>query len=177
MFSLPITVDDKEFQDTMLALEKRNMKIRPLLDRWNVWMIRSITMNFIQEGRPKKWAVLAKTTIAGRRKQSSRILQDTGRLRMSATVRSAPGNITRFSRDSLIMGSSLKQAAWLQYGTAPYTIRPKRKKVLRFKVAPNVYKFAKIVYHPGLVPRPFIGIQEEDEVELTRLAAEFSLEV
>ncbi len=175
MISMPMLVKDFGLWDDLDELAERNQNLRPLLDRWQVWMTRSLALNFIHEGRPKKWAVLAKTTIFGRRKQSSRILQDTGRLRMSVMTRGAKGNVTRITANSLIMGTSLKQAAWLQYGTAPYTIRPRKGKALRFKVGRNAYAYATIVHHPGLVARPFIGIQKEDEVEMQRLATEFAL--
>jgi phage gpG-like protein len=176
MITMPFEVDDKKFQQTMTILGKRNQDTRPLLRRCQVTMIRSFLLNFRAEGRPHKWKPLSRLTVYGRRKQSSRILQDTGRLRLSATVEHAPGNVTKFRKDQLIMGSSLKQAGWLQYGTKPYIIRPRTKKALRFKVGPNMWRFATIVRHPGLPPRPFILIQQEDADEMQRLAAEFALE-
>lgn len=176
MIAMTFDIQDEIFQKTMQHLDIKNRDTSPLLRRYQVLMYRSFLLNFKSEGRPRKWAALSKLTIAGRRKQSSRILQDTGRLRLSATAERAPGNVTKFRRDQLIMGSSLKQAAWLQEGTQPYTIRPKRKKALRFKIAPNQWQFAKVVHHPGLEPRPFIMIQQEDADEMERLAVEFALE-
>lgn len=44
---------------------------------------------------------------------------------------------------------------WLQFGTPPYVIKPRTKKVLRFEVNGKVV-FAKFVNHPGIKPNPFI---------------------
>jgi len=104
-------------------------------------MIRSFDLNFRYEGRPKKWAPLLKATI--RRKKSSGILKDTGRLRLSTMSEAAGGNITKFASDSLIMGTSVPYAKYLQEGTK------------------------------HMPARPFVIIQNEDAEEMERLTAEF----
>ena len=48
-----------------------------------------------------------------------------------------------------------KYALYVEFGTPPHIIRPKNKKALAFKVN-GKQVFAKIVYHPGTRPYPFI---------------------
>lgn len=45
---------------------------------------------------------------------------------------------------------------YMEVGTRPYEIRPRRKKALRFVVDGNEV-FAKRVNHPGISPRPVVG--------------------
>ena len=82
---IKVEVDDKEFRKYMADAEQRGRNLRPFLAKCGIVMFKSLDANFKAEGRPKKWKSLAPSTIAGRRKQSKRILQDTGRLRMSGT--------------------------------------------------------------------------------------------
>jgi phage gpG-like protein len=134
-------------------------------------MFRSFDLNFKRQGRPRKWKALSRNTIASRRKFSKKVLQDTGRLRMSVMARSAPGNIYKLTSDSLKMGSRMKIAGWHQWGTEPYTIVPKNKTILRF-MTPGGPVFAKQVKHPGLPARPFVLIQNEDVRAMTKVFAE-----
>lgn len=74
---------------------------------------------------------------------------DTGRLRGSIQF---PEKIA-----SLKYQISINAKYWeaLQFGTGPYTIKPKTKKALRFVVNGQVI-FAKFVNHPGIKANPFI---------------------
>ena len=164
---LRVELDDKEAKGYMRELVRRGSDLQPALKRCGIVMTRSFALNFKQEGRPSHWRPLSANTIAGRRKGSSRILQDTGMLRMSTISRTAPGNIYHLSRNMLKMGSNLKYAVYHQFGTQPYIIRPRNAKVLRFTVAGTGRSrkrivFAKVVHHPGLPARPFVVIQDED---------------
>jgi len=176
MIEYNIEIRDKEFRKAMSALAKQNADLRPLFKRYQVIMIRSFNQNFKQEGRPKKWKPLSPSTVANRRKGSKRILQDTGQLRASCAVESAPGNITRFRKNSLVMGTNLKTAKWHQDGTDPYTITPRHSKYLRFATSSG-WRFARQVHHPGLPARPFIMIHDEDEKQMIEEAEKFSVDV
>lgn len=109
-------------------------------DRYVNW----IDENFRREGAEVPWAPLRPGTIAGRRRGSSKVLQDTGRLRASAT-RQLTGETLRIGFGSLI-------AKFHHFGTRPFIIRPTRKRALRFMTAGGV-RFARIVRHPGLPVR------------------------
>ena len=170
--SIQVTIQDKELIFLLKQMAKKGENLSPFFKKSAIIMTRSFADNFRQEGRPKKWKPLSKNTIAGRRKGSSRILQDKGLLRQSVIARSAPGNIRKFTKDSLKMGTTQKTAAWHQYGTKPYVIVPKNKKMLSFMSASGRV-FTKKVNHPGLASRPFIMIQPEDENAMAKLALEY----
>ena len=159
--AIRVEVDDKEFKKYMSQAIRRGKNLKPPLKRCGMVMLRSFSDNFKRGGRPKRWKRLTPNTIAGRRKQSKKVLQDTGKLRMSTLSKVAPGNIHRQGENSLVMGSNLKIAQYHQWGTKPYTIVPKNRKVLRFMTATGP-AFARKVNHPGLPARPFIMIQDED---------------
>ena len=173
MFGVDIRVeiDDKEFNRYMRLMANNADKLRPFFNKATMIMLRSFDQNFREQGRPKHWKRLSPNTIAGRRGGSSRILQDTGRLKMSTVAKSGPGNLYRQGKDYLKMGSRLKIAPFHQYGTRPYDIVPKSAKALRFMTAQGI-RFAMRVHHPGLDARPFVLIQDEDVKDLTALAIE-----
>lgn len=69
----------------------------------------------------------------------------TGRLRSS--IRADPPRIFSL-RGSVTVGSDLEYAAFVNDGTAPHVIRPRRAQVLRFNVGGRVV-YARVVNHPG----------------------------
>lgn len=164
-----ITIKDEGLKTLLVAMEARGKDLSPFFKKSALIMTRSFAKNFEQEGRPSKWKPLSKNTVAGRRKGSKKILQDRGMLRLSAISRGASGNITKFTKDSLKMGSRQKTAVWNQEGTKPYTIVPKSRKTLSFMTASGRV-FVNKVNHPGLIARPFIVIQTEDEDAMATLA-------
>ncbi len=166
--SLSVTIKDAELKRLLRTMEKKSQNLSPLFKKFAIIMTRSFADNFRQEGRPNKRKALSKNTVAGRRKGSKRILQDKGLLRQSVLSRSASGNIRKFTRDSLKMGTTQKTAAWHQRGTKPYTIEPKSKKALSFMTTSGRV-FAKKVNHPGLAARPFLLIQTQDEEAMTKV--------
>lgn len=174
--SLSVTIKDAELKRLLKEMEIRGKNLTPLFKKFAILMTRSFNDNFRQEGRPTKWKALSKNTVAGRRKKSSRILQDKGFLRQSVLAKSGPGNIRKFTRDSLTMGTRNKVAAWHQFGTKPYVIVPRNKKALSFMTASGRV-FAKKVNHPGLVARPFIMIQQEDEDAMAKVTLDHMTEV
>jgi hypothetical protein len=56
-----------------------------------------------------------------------------------------------------------KHARWVEEGTKPHVIRPRRKKWLRFEQN-GAIRFSKKVHHPGTKPRPFMQ-RARDKVE------------
>lgn len=74
--------------------------------------------NFQNEGTEVKWKPLSLRTLAGRRKsgRGAKILQDTGRLKMSF-VKGREGNIFRSSGNQIEIGSEDPRAIWHHKGT------------------------------------------------------------
>lgn len=104
----------------------------------------------------KPWKALAKSTVAGRRKGGggAKILIDTGDLR---------GSVGKdIGDDYAEVGTGLNIGLYHMGGTRPYTIVPKEQDALRFVGPAGELVFAKKVNHPGLDPRPFIGVDDED---------------
>lgn len=76
----------------------------------------------------------------------------TGRLRSSGKVQYS-GLFTFRPKATIIF--DVDYAAFVNDGTRPHVIRPKRAKVLRFTVGGQVV-YAKVVNHPGTKPNPFL---------------------
>jgi len=72
---------------------------------------------------------------------------DTGRLKNSIGMRREGGR-------KIIVEAKAPYAGFVEYGTRPHVIRPRRKKVLRFEVDGKVV-FTTRVYHPGTSPQPY----------------------
>ena len=89
----------------------------------------------------------------------------TGKLRSSIHTKSVSP-----THSQAIAGA--KHASWVENGTKPHFIRPRRKKWLRFEQN-GAIRFAKEVRHPGTAPRPFMQ-RARDKVEplFTRLCRE-----
>ena len=164
-----LTIDDADFQRYMQQAASRAQNLSPFFRQASMVMYRSFDQNFKRQGRPKGWARLRPNTVAGRRKGSKRILQDTGMLRLSVVSRAAPDNVYQMGHDYLKMGTKSKIASFHQEGTKPYDIVPKNKSILRFMTTSG-YAFSKLVHHPGLPARPFVMIQDEDARDITELA-------
>lgn len=130
-----------------LAKLGRGLDTHTMLTAIGFRLLKWVDDNFKAGGIEHKWAPLRPNTVAARRKGSSAILQDTGRLKQSF--------VQKVDRESVTVGSSLLLAEWHHYGTRPYEIRPKRAKALRFVTAGGVV-FSQVVHHPGLPARPLV---------------------
>lgn len=131
--------------------------------RWGIQGLNWIDQNFRQSGAltGTPWAPLSPNTIAGRRQQSSAILQDTGLLRKSFEM--------TFSRDKTILGSNVEYALFHEYGTNPYVIKAKNLRGIRGIIpgrlvfmTTNGLVFAREVNHPGLKARRMLPRQTDD---------------
>lgn len=78
---------------------------------------------------------------------------DTGRLRNSGTSRITVANGKRVSAE---VSFNANYAAAVHNGTRPHVIRPRRAKVLAFRVG-SKRVFATKVNHPGTKARPFLA--------------------
>lgn len=153
-----------------------------LLKTIGVAFLHWVDENFKVQGKEKKWRKLSENTKLSRRKGSSNVLQDTGRMKQSIKP--------TVSGNEVFIGTADKRAIWHHYGTKPYFIFPKAlglhavmrpsrtprrggfdiesfgRKALRFKVAYSSkagndpapesggeFVFAQKVHHPGLAAR------------------------
>jgi len=112
--------------------------------------------------------VTAKTT---RRASGSVVKVRTGHLRRTISPPSVQ-ETSGGAAGELTIGA--KYAPHLEYGTRPYTIRPRRGKALKFLDRSGKVRFARSVRHPGLRPRPFFTPSWDEVMEggraRTRLA-------
>lgn len=142
-----ITINDERFRVRMGKLD-RALSTRVMLEVIGQDVLGWVADNFRREGIEKPWARLSPSTIASRRKGSSRILQDTGKLRQSFT--------SRVSGNAVEVGTVNRVAPYHHFGTRPYVIRPVRRKWLRFKDETGATVFSRQVRHPGLSERRLI---------------------
>ncbi len=167
---------DKALRDTIQRITQAAGDRTELHRRFGIQLLNWIDRNFRQEGAltGRPWAKLSPNTIAGRRKGSSRILQDTGGLKSSFTE--------RHDANGVRVGTAKEISLYHQFGTRPYEIRPKNAKALAFTMAGGgravkaafssintkrtfrkgqKLTFAKFVNHPGLVARPMLPTEEQ----------------
>lgn len=70
------------------------------------------------------------------------------------------------------ISATAKYARWHQEGTDPYVILPTGNKPLAF-AGPDGVVFARKVNHPGLTPRPFMGLSDQDRTDIGNIAAAY----
>lgn len=89
---------------------------------------------------------ISDAALAGEREAKKLVGVKTGHLRRSITstpAQSMGGSV------SAMWGTNTLYAKHHEYGTDPHQIRPRNKKVLRFKGKAGKYVFARVVNHPG----------------------------
>lgn len=141
---ITIQVDDAQVQAWFDRLLARGQNLSPLMADFGEMLLESTQQRFLDGKSPEgiAWAAV---------KRGGRPLFDTGTMRdQIAPVSGA---------DFVELRATARQAAFHQFGTKPYTIRPKGKKALAWPGGPGPRKK---VNHPGLVPRPFMGLSDED---------------
>lgn len=141
-----IEVRGKEVQRKLAKFGKK-LDTRTILAAIGLRQLRWIDKNFKVGGLERKWKPLARSTVAGRRKGSSKPLLNTRKLQASF--------VFKVLADQVKVGSRDVRAKWHHEGTKPYTIKPKSKKMLRFKTEKGTV-FTTKVDHPGLPSRPLI---------------------
>lgn len=138
---ITVTIDDREVRAVLGRLAAKARSMAPLMCNLAAIMKAGVQENFIQEGRPK-WKPS---------KRGGQTLRDSGRLFRSI--------IDRSDDHSAVVGTNVRYAPWLHFGTRPYQIKPKNKKALFWGGAAHPVKG---VHHPGLVPRPFMLLPPSD---------------
>ena len=150
-FGLQIVVDTTAARAKLTRVGQR-FDEKKYLNLIGVALLYWVDQNFKKEGIEIKWRPLSPNTIAARRKngRGAKILQDTGRLKMSFIDK-----YSVYGDQWVQVGSNDPRAEWHHKGTRPYTIRPVRAKMLRFMTT-NGWAFAKEIHHPGLPSRPLL---------------------
>jgi phage virion morphogenesis protein len=150
-----ITVDDAQVTRWFKHLIDAGTNLRPLMRDIGEALLESTQKRFSDGVAPngEPWKELADGSKA-HLVQSGRMMSD----------------IHPTSGDNWVMlTASARQAAYHQFGTGPYTIEPKKGKYLYFKYGGHLIR-KKQVNHPGLPARPFMGISQDDDDLITRLA-------
>ena len=147
-----IKAEDEQLQRWFGELIKRGSNLSGLMADIGEALLESTQNRFVASTGPDgiAWAPV---------KRGGKPLLLTGRMRDDISPTSGP--------DWVELRAHAKQAPWHQFGTKPYTIKPKHKKALAWPGGPGPRKQ---VNHPGLVPRPFMGISREDDQSIERLA-------
>ena len=122
---ISININSREYQERLKQFReyKLNKMLGALRDsseplvKSRIWMYKDILEHFEKETGPEgKWQPLKPSTIKRRRKGSARILQDTGRLRMS---------ISGYSDNKrAVVGTNLMYARMHQEGKGRVPARP-----------------------------------------------------
>lgn len=151
-------------QPILTALQEAKAKLQdltPIMRNIGIFVQASTKRRFTEEispsGTPWKKSRRAK-------EQGGQTLSDTGRLRNSITFLAG--------KDSVAIGTSVPYGKYHQFGTAPYVILPKSKKVLKFTIGGKVI-FAKRVNHTGLPKREFLGLSEQDKTQIISLVKSY----
>jgi len=176
--AVQIKVDVSQLQ-LKLARALQAFNPRVLLKAIGEAQVSWVMRNFVRDGAlVGGWEPLSPNTVAGRRKGSSKPLQDTGALKRSAGTYEVIGN------DTVRTGSNLEYASYHNDGVpGPYEIKAKnvrweymvdknghrrlvRKGALRFMTVDGP-KFSISVMHPGIPQRRFLP----NEVEIQKLVS------
>jgi len=91
----------------------------PAWDEVGEIVIRSIQLNFRDEGRPAKWRPFAPSTL--KKRQGGKLLQDTGRMLRSISYRKLNNYGIEVGTN---LGGSNSYAATHQFGRGPIPARP-----------------------------------------------------
>jgi hypothetical protein len=175
---LNIVWDARSFDGMLKDMVSQLRDMSPALKRGAEAMRESFKKNFDSGGRPKwqppatgtKFSKLMRNdqrlpSMSGKARQrridrmvaiargrSNRgLLVDTGAYRDSVINVGSAHNISRISKDSMVLGTTHPMGLH-EHGTRPYVIRPVKAKSLRWLDINGVI-FAKEVHHPGVPAR------------------------
>ena len=157
--------------------------------RWGIRTLNWVTRNFAAEGAltGAPWAKLSQNTIAGRRKGSSRVLQNTAELKNSFTLNATSTEVS--------VGTEKEYALFHEFGTkGPYPITPKKPggflafahtlgtplrkgtylpSAERTFAKGTPFAFSKGVEHPGLPARRMLPKREEILPDILRTTVNY----
>lgn len=157
--SLDVSNDLPLLQDNVEALREKLGDLTPLMDAIGNLLEAGTRQRFADKKAPDgtAWANLMPSTQA--QKGNNNILVFSSNLEQSITHHADPYSVS--------VGTPESYGVYHQFGTDPYTIRPKNKKALAF--GGGVYKQ---VQHTGLPARPFLGLSDDDKADIYELINE-----
>ncbi len=123
---------------------KRLADFRPTLRVAGQYMFKETIRQFQTEGARSgdNWPPLKPATIKRRRKHSSAILQDTGRLRSSVISPAAKNAVYELTKSDLTIGTNLEYAAIHQWGgDIQRTVKPGSTILTRSRKTPTGWSF------------------------------------
>jgi phage virion morphogenesis protein len=149
MVTINVEVEDADVKAWFGRLIDLGQDLRPVLADFGEILIESTQRRFAEGKAPDgtAWAPL-------KSRQGSPLL-DTGTMRDQIASEVGP--------DFVQIVASAKQASWHQFGTDPFVILPKSRQALAWPGGPGPRKR---VNHPGLPPRPFLGLSDEDRAQM-----------
>lgn len=154
--TLTITIDDAAVQAAFQRFQAFGRDASPMFAEIAEHLLESTQKRFESSVSPDgvPWATLKDGS--GRKP-----------LLKSGTLRDQiiPGH----GRDYAEIAATTRYARWHQEGTAPYVILPSKKKALAW-AGPDGMLMRKKVHHPGLPARPFIGLSEQDRIDVEKIA-------
>jgi phage gpG-like protein len=156
-----------------LATLRSGMQPEPFLRAIGLRLMGWVDKNFKAQGLETKWPRLSPSTIMNRRGggAGAQALMNTGRLRMSF-VGGATGN-PKIVGKSVSVTSNVSYAPYHEFGTRPYTIKPRRSGGVLVFNTPRGTVFAREVHHPGIPKRrmtPSPGLARELALETMNAA-------
>lgn len=157
--TLTITLDDAAVQAAFDRMLRFGRDASPMFAELSEHLLESTQRRFAAgtgpDGRP--WVPLK----SGR----PRPLLDTGTLRDQIFASHGP----QYAE----LAATTAYARFHQEGTRPYVILPKNKKALAFTGADGGKVMRKKVHHPGLPPRPFFGLSDQDRRDIEQIAGAY----
>lgn len=146
------TIDEHKFDALIKIMQDNAVHLKPVLAAVGNLAVKSVKQNFLEGGRPNRWAKPEKA--------KGKPMIGSGML-----MRHIHYKVDNDESGVTIMTGKQKYAAILHFGgkTPAHEIRPKNKSALSFtwKGLPVIYGK---VNHPGSLfkPRPYMLLQDED---------------
>ena len=156
---IKIELDDAGIRQALMQAQSRVTNLRPLMAGIANKMLEAVEDNFAREQNPEtgqRWPELAASTQRQRAAtgRGGKMLQVSGLLASSIQP--------NFGDDYAEVGTNKAYAPVHQFGSGPYTIRPRHKQALAF--GGGIIR--KKVNHPGVPARPFFGLSPQHKADL-----------
>ena len=156
---IKIELNDASVHQALIQAQSRATNLRPLMAGLANKLLEATEDNFANECNPEtgqRWPELAPSTRQQRATtgRGGKMLQVSGLLASSIQ----PNN---FGEDYAEVGTNKAYAPVHQFGSGPYTIRPRHKQALAFG---GIVR--KKVNHPGVPARPFLGLSAQHKADI-----------
>lgn len=167
---IKIKVEDQEVRELLNRLSVRMQNMSPVMRAISGIMHDAVEENFEQEGRPK-WKKLAKSTQEQRAKRG----KWPGKILQVSQGGLAAANEPGYNSHSAWVSNNKEYAAYQQFGTRPFVIRPKNKPYLRFQIG-DKWITKKEIRHPGIPARPFMKLTPGDMEKIKQKMEKYLVE-